>query len=41
IIELFLHSAEFHWQEVLGAIISGILWPWIFLLLKKLTHKAE
>lgn len=41
IIELFLHSADFNWQEVFGAIISGILWPWMFLLLRRITRRLD
>ncbi|MFZ7260322.1 rod shape-determining protein MreD [Avibacterium avium] len=39
IIELFLHSADFNWQEAFGAIVSGILWPWMFLLLRRITRQ--
>ncbi|EFX91382.1 rod shape-determining protein MreD [Actinobacillus ureae] len=38
-VELVLHSAEFNSQEVLGAIISGILWPWIFLLMRHIRRQ--
>lgn len=41
IVELFLHSAELNWHETFGAISSGVLWPWIFLLLRKIAHKAN
>ena len=37
-IELVLHSAEFNTQEQLGAVISGILWPWIFLLMRHIRR---
>ncbi|AGO16671.1 rod shape-determining protein MreD [Glaesserella parasuis] len=37
-IELVLHSAEFNTQEIIGAIISGILWPWIFLLMRHIRR---
>ncbi|AFU18724.1 rod shape-determining protein MreD [Actinobacillus equuli subsp. haemolyticus] len=38
-VELVLHSAEFNSQEILGAIISGILWPWIFLLMRHIRRQ--
>ena len=41
IIELLIHSATFHWQEIFGALISGLLWPWIFLLFKKVKFKLQ
>lgn len=37
-IELLLHSAEFNPQELLGAVLSGILWPWIFLLMRHIRR---
>lgn len=40
-VELVLHSAEFNSQEVLGAIISGILWPWIFLLMRHIRRQLR
>ena len=39
LVELFIHSATFNWQEILGAIISGALWPWLFLLLRKVQRQ--
>ena len=39
LIELLLHSATFNWQEIFGALISGILWPWVFLLLRKIRRQ--
>lgn len=41
IVEFFLHNADFNWQEFFGAITSGILWPWIFLLFHKITHQLH
>ncbi|PJG82895.1 rod shape-determining protein MreD [Caviibacterium pharyngocola] len=38
-IELFLHNANFHAQEIFGAVASGILWPWIFLFLRKIRRQ--
>lgn len=37
-VELVLHGAEFNQQELLGAVISGILWPWIFLLMRQIRR---
>lgn len=37
-VELILHSAEFNQQELLGAVISGILWPWLFLLMRQIRR---
>ncbi|MCK3654385.1 rod shape-determining protein MreD [Pasteurellaceae bacterium Macca] len=37
-VELMLHGAEFNQQELLGAVISGILWPWIFLLMRQIRR---
>lgn len=39
LIELFLYTAVFNPQEFFGALISGMLWPWIFLLLRGLRRK--
>ncbi|MFC0308166.1 rod shape-determining protein MreD [Gallibacterium trehalosifermentans] len=41
LLELFLHSAVFNSQEIMGAILSGILWPWVFLILRKLRRKLS
>lgn len=41
LIELMLHSANFNPQELLGAIISGILWPWVFLLMRQIRRKLQ
>lgn len=38
LVELVLHGAEFNSQELLGAVISGILWPWIFLLMRQIRR---
>ncbi|MDP8080291.1 rod shape-determining protein MreD [Phocoenobacter skyensis] len=37
-IELILHNAHFHSQELLGAVISGLLWPWIYLLMQQIRR---
>lgn len=37
-VELVLHGAEFNAQELLGAVISGVLWPWIFLLMRQIRR---
>lgn len=36
-----IHSAHFQAQEVVGAIVSGIVWPWVFLLLRKIRHQLH
>lgn len=41
LIELLLHSAEFNSQEILGAIISGVLWPWVFLLMRQIRRQLR
>ncbi|EXI61794.1 rod shape-determining protein MreD [Mannheimia granulomatis] len=41
IIEFLLHRAEFNSQELLGAVISGILWPWIFLLMRHIRRQLR
>lgn len=38
LIELILHGADFNSQELLGASISGILWAWIFLLMRQIRR---
>ena len=38
LIESVLHSANFNWREIFGALASGVLWPWIFLLLRKIRR---
>ncbi|MDO4697094.1 MAG: rod shape-determining protein MreD [Pasteurellaceae bacterium] len=37
-VEFVLHSASFNTQELLGAVISGILWPWVFLLMRQIRR---
>ncbi|MBF0786234.1 rod shape-determining protein MreD [Muribacter muris] len=37
-VELVLHGAVFNQQELLGAVISGVLWPWIFLLMRQIRR---
>ncbi|MCW9719015.1 rod shape-determining protein MreD [Avibacterium sp. 21-599] len=41
IVELFLHSADFNWQEIFGAMTSGVLWIWVFLLLRKMVKELH
>ncbi|MGY4676856.1 rod shape-determining protein MreD [Pasteurella sp. P03HT] len=41
LIELFLHSASFNWQEIYGALASGLLWPWVFLLLRRIRRQLQ
>ena len=39
LIEFVVHRATFDWREIFGAIVSGILWPWLFLLLRSLRRR--
>lgn len=39
LVELFIHNAVFNWQEIFGAIVSGVLWPWMFLLLRRVQRQ--
>ena len=41
LVELVLHGAEFNYQEIFGAIVSGILWPWIFLLMRQIRRQLR
>lgn len=41
IVEYLLHRAEFNSQEILGAVISGVLWPWIFLLMRQIRRQLR
>ncbi len=36
-----LHSAVFDSQEFIGAVLSGVLWPWLFLILRGLRRKPS
>lgn len=38
LLELFVHSAQFDPQYLLGALISGVLYPWMFLLLRRVRQ---
>lgn len=38
-VELFIHSAVFDWKDIFGALITGALWPWGFLLLRKIRRQ--
>lgn len=38
VVELILHSVSFNFQELLGALISGLLWPWIYLLMRQIRR---
>ena len=40
-IEMVLNNAEFNNQQIVGAIISGILWPWVFLLMRQVRHQLR
>lgn len=41
LVEFSLHGAFFNWQEIFGAIASGILWPWVFLLMRTARRKVK
>ena len=41
LVEFSLHTAFFNWQEIFGALASGILWPWVFLLMRKMRRKVK
>lgn len=41
IIEHTLHAATFNTQEIAGAFISGILWPWVFLLMRQIRRQLR
>lgn len=41
LVEFVLHSAEFNEQELFGALISGILWPWVFLLMRHIRRGLQ
>ncbi len=38
LVELILHSVSFNPQDLLGAVISGLLWPWIYLLMRQIRR---
>lgn len=40
-IELLLNSADFNPQQVAGAVISGVLWPWVFLLMRQIRRQLR
>lgn len=40
-IEWALHSAEFNSQEIFGAVFSGVLWPWVFLLMRQIRRQLR
>ena len=40
LIEFSLHGAFFNWQEIFGAIASGVLWPWVFLLMRTARRRV-
>ena len=41
LIGVLLHSATFNSQEIIGAVISGILWPWVFLLMRQIRRQLR
>ncbi|OOF71277.1 rod shape-determining protein MreD [Rodentibacter caecimuris] len=40
LIEFLINNAYFNWQEIWGALASGILWPWVFLFMRKIRRKV-
>ena len=40
LVEFSLHGAFFNWQEIFGAIASGVLWPWVFLLMRTARRRV-
>lgn len=40
-IELVLNSADFNQQQIAGAVISGVLWPWVFLLMRQIRRQLR
>lgn len=40
LLEFFLHNAIFHGQEFYTALVSTLLWPWVFLLLRKIRRQV-
>lgn len=40
-VEFVLHSADFNQQELVGSVISGILWPWVFLLMRQIRRRLQ
>ena len=30
----------FNWQEIFGAVASGVLWPWVFLLMRTARRRV-
>ncbi|QDJ13797.1 rod shape-determining protein MreD [Mergibacter septicus] len=41
LVELFVHNAKFHSQELIGSIVSGSVWPWVFLILRGIRRKIS
>ena len=41
LVEFSLHGAFFNWQEIFGAIASGVLWPWVFLLMRTTREESD
>ncbi|MDU5805412.1 MAG: rod shape-determining protein MreD [Haemophilus parainfluenzae] len=40
LVEFSLHGAFFNWQEIFGAVASGVLWPWVFLLMRTARRRV-
>ena len=41
VVEYTLHKVTFNSEELVGALFSGILWPWLFLLLRKIRRQVK
>lgn len=41
LVQFSIYPTTFRWQEIFGALISGLLWPWLFLLLRKIQLKLQ
>lgn len=41
VLETLLHSATFNWSGYWGALISGLIWPWLFLVLRKVRRQVK
>ena len=41
IVEFTLNKVLFNPEEIVGAFISGILWPWLFLLLRRIRRQVN
>ncbi len=39
VLEIFLHHVSFQWDIFWHSLVSGILWPWLFLLMRKVRRR--